>query len=112
MKPLETDFTRNGWHHRQIERQGLIALFRRTKDTSQAPHFEVIRIQEHATRVIAGQSIPAAEGYPSDASWGSEGFTYGTESEARTKFSELVSKEPERLAGRERRRNASSLLPQ
>lgn len=110
MQILDTKFTKKGWHHEQVMREGMIALYCRWKDSPAAPHWEVIRIQEHAERFFPGSDtpVPAKEGYPGDSSWGQEGFTYTRLDSAEKKFHELVQHEPERLKARERRQKANS----
>lgn len=113
MTPLPTHFTKKGWNHEQLMREGMIALYRRWKDGPQPAHWEVIRIQEHAERLFPGSDtpIPAKEGYPSEGSWGQEGWTFLKLETAEKRFRVLASKEPERIATREARAKAHFCSP-
>lgn len=111
MKPLDTTFTKKGWTHEQVLREGLIALYRRWKDDPATAHWEVIRIQENAEREIAGVLIPEKEAYPGDGLWGQEAWTFTRLEPAEKRFQELVAKEPERIAAREERARARLLSP-
>lgn len=72
--PLATVFSKNGYHHRQIFREGLIAVYARSKPEC-AVHYEVIRIQENEGREAFGRMLEASESYPTENRWGTEGFT-------------------------------------
>lgn len=113
MKPLETHFVKKGWTHEQLMREGMIALYKRWKDGAPAPHWEVIRIQEHAERTFPGSDtpIPAKEGYPGEGLWGQEGWTFLRLDTAEKRFQDLVSKEPARIAAREARATGVSCSP-
>lgn len=76
MKTLPENFTTKGFEHRQLKRIGNIAIFERFQSKPEKCHYEVIRIQSHNGRTIAGNFIPPAEFYPSTSQWGSNGFTY------------------------------------
>lgn len=90
MRPLATTFTKSGWNHEQIFRDGNIAIYRRWKDAGLPPHFETIRIDSHNGYEIGGKWIEPAESYPSEKSWGLYGFTFPTEAESRAKADLLI----------------------
>ena len=76
MKQLPELFTSKGFTHRMVKRSGDVALFERYKTDPAKSHFEVVRVQSHNGRTIAGQFLPPAEFYPSTSQWGTHGFTY------------------------------------
>jgi hypothetical protein len=90
MTPLPIQFDKSGWHYHQVFRRGLIAVYRRWKDSGLKPHFETIRIREAPDYQVNGNSIPAHESYPGDTLWGKHGWTFLTEEEAMHKASELT----------------------
>jgi hypothetical protein len=93
MKTLATIFTKKDWLHEQVIRCGQVAIFRRQKETSPAPHYEVVKIRQNEAREQFGTMIPAAESYPGENQWGQQGFTFGTLGRAFDRFRELVEKE-------------------
>lgn len=92
MKPLPVEFDRKGWHFKQLKREGMIAIYLRTKPgiTSQIESYEVIKIRRHNGYVVAGNRIEAAETYPSSCHWGEHGWTYRSFEEALVRFNSLV----------------------
>jgi hypothetical protein len=100
MKMLETEFTRAGWNHQQITRHENTAIYKRWKDGGLDPHYEVIKIKAHKGFKVPGTEIitEPAEYYPSDSSWGTDGFTCHTFAEASEKFTELLSRKPTKQA--------------
>lgn len=87
---LPTEFTRKGWHHKQIKRDGRLAIYERWKDISPKVHYEVIIIVEGKDRMMEGRLLPASELYPSDAQFGEKGWSYPTEEAAIVKYRELT----------------------
>lgn len=92
MKTLETEFTKKGWHHQQVAREGQVAIFRRWKDGGLPPHFEVVRIQQNQEREQFGVTIPAAESYPAETQWGRTGWTFPNLASAESRMSQEVAK--------------------
>ena len=83
MKKL-TEYTRHGITRNVIQRQGMIAIAQGKHD------FEVITVQSHNGREIAGNHVPAAEFPPSSEQWGAKGWTYRDSESAQIKFNELT----------------------
>lgn len=88
MKPLATEFTKDGWHFRQIDRQGRIVTFEKTK--GKAVSYEVVIVQQRKACEIDGRAIPAHEAMPSSESWGCLGYTYTDRSGAFSRVERLV----------------------
>lgn len=89
MKTLPITFTKAEWHHEQIAREGLRAIYKRWKDSSPAPHYEVILIKEGKEFTIKGEDYPATELYPSANDFGVRGWTYPTLERSQQKYKEL-----------------------
>jgi hypothetical protein len=94
-KALQFPFTKNGFLHELVAREGLICLVRRTRiypDGERGPlHFEVVKLRQSAERILPnGTLLPAAEAYPSSESWGENGWTYKSEASALHKYRLLV----------------------
>lgn len=104
-KPLETEFTKNGFRFRQIRREGDIAIFHKLALEGlprSAPHtstydagFETAVISRHDGYEMAGNKFDPAEMYPSNEQWGTKGWTYHTLYEAELRFDRLLGKIPE-----------------
>lgn len=78
------EYTRHGITRRVTHRKGNIAIARSDYD------HEVIIVQSHKGRVIAGKEIPPSEYPPSSEQWGSKGWTYRTLDEAIEKYKQLA----------------------
>jgi hypothetical protein len=91
MKQIETQFTQKGWQLTQRHRVYDIAIFERVKETVE-PHYEVVRIKSHNGFQIPGtdRMSEPAEYYPSEKSWGVDGFTFSSMEEASAKMHKLL----------------------
>jgi hypothetical protein len=90
MKTLAKQFTKKGFIHKQIKREGNIAIYERARIGSGIKHFEVIVIASHDGYEIGGAKIEASEVYPSSASWGASGWTFVDFDIAEAKMDRLV----------------------
>lgn len=90
MKLLETTFTKKGFVHTLVQRNGNVAVYRRQKIGGKAVHFETVIIGSHNGYVLAGVTMPPAETYPSSEQWGAKGFTFNDESKALSKAKQLT----------------------
>ncbi len=91
MIPLPTTFKSDGFNFRQIDRQGKLAIFSKSKDGG-AETFEVVIIQKHADYTFPGADkvTPAHEAMPPSNSWGQKGFSMTTLEDARHKLAKLM----------------------
>ena len=93
MKKIEKIFTKCGFRHEQVKRNGDIALFKRTQIGSGArPHFEVVRLSSHGGYEINGSYVKSAEIYPGPSLWGVRGWTYCDIESATSKYNSLLKK--------------------
>ena len=103
MKRLPDPFTSKGPRHELVKRtdEGVsrhFAIYRRwsiaTEWTTPTPHYEVIRIgkQEAGVRDISGHEVvyEEKETYPTERTWGSDGWTFQSLARAEMKFLNLV----------------------
>ena len=89
---LDTNFTRKGWTHTQVDRKGDVAIYMRHLDGDRK-HFEVIRItrsKKDYTWPNGKVTLAGTESYPGDQSWGRMGWTYMTLQAAVKKFEHLT----------------------
>jgi len=86
MKTL-TEYARNGFKFTLVCRDGNVAIF---EEFGSRDHYEVIIIQSHQGREIAGKHFPPSEYPPSNEQWGTKGWTYKTLGAASAKFHQLV----------------------
>jgi hypothetical protein len=92
-KPLQFPFTKSGFTHELIARDGLVYLVRRRRvGFSDMPaHFEVVRLLQYdAWMAPTGEIVPPTESYPASENWGLHGFTYRDESSAREKYRKML----------------------
>lgn len=81
MKTLATNFTKWGEEFVQLQREGRVALYSRTKP-GRAADFEVIIVQQYPAYEMNGVAMPATEAFPSSNSWGEKGWTYTADDRA------------------------------
>lgn len=91
-KPLAKEFTAKGFLHRQIKRDGLVAIYERqhTDFGGKDIHYEVVVIKENPEWEAFGETHKAAESYPRSESWGVLGFTCPDSASAHRKFVSLL----------------------
>lgn len=90
MNTIKTEFSRKGFHFRQIYRHGQFAVFERTRlPNFTQKHYETVRLKPFPAHFTFGRQFDAGEAYPSSEQWGSYGFTIPTESAALAKVEEM-----------------------
>ena len=89
MKTLPARFHSNGFAFEQIDRQGDIALFRKTKGNFET--FEVVRIQHTPEGPTPWGYSEGGERMPASEQWGTHGWSLQTRQRAFEKFGELQS---------------------
>jgi len=88
MKPLDTVFRMDGFDFQQIDRQGDIATFRKTKGKIES--FEVVIVQKNKEFQIGGKTIPAHESMPRSELWGTAGWSYVSKPDAFERVQRLL----------------------
>lgn len=93
-KPIKTEFTYRKFEYKQIFREKDVAIYSQQKadKSSDKITYEVIVIKTHNGYKLGGTSIEPSEIYPSDTQWGTYGWTYTIEEEARKKAGFLLRK--------------------
>lgn len=89
------EFSQNGFNFKQVARDGVVAVYEKTKPSMRFPSFEVVKIGMSREREAFGVKFEAGETYPSNESWGDRGWTCQTKESAFKKMDEWV--EAERL---------------
>jgi len=90
MKALPTEFDYDGFHFRQLAREGDVALFEKRKPTHSRASYEVAIVQQHPAETIHGREYPDRESMPPSETWGALGWTPSDLESAKTKFGSLV----------------------
>lgn len=98
MKPLPFTFKSRGFNFTQLKRVGLVALYEKTMPEIRSPSYEVVIVQRHAERMIAGAVVPAAEAMPGAEQWGQKGWTCTSQKQAILKFEEVCRNNPKAAA--------------
>ncbi|MSU37332.1 MAG: hypothetical protein EXS36_19990 [Pedosphaera sp.] len=84
------EFRQGQWGFRQLARSGGLCLYVKTKAGASGgliESWEVIYPKHEKARVLdSGRSDPARERYPKDEDWGTWGWTYLGENDARRAF--------------------------
>ena len=93
MKPL-LEYTKNNYDFTLVERRGDWAIFRGVKVGVTNLNWEVIRIQSHNGYSLRGLDFPPAEYPPSNALWGTDGFTCLSQDAATSRLNLMTQKEP------------------
>lgn len=89
MKTIPEKFTKKGFKHQLIKREGKVAIYRRHgTESTKTFHYEVVVINTHNGIHIEGNYIEPGELYPSSSQWGTFGWTFSKEQlkEAEEKF--------------------------
>lgn len=89
MKELSNYLKIRGFDHRQLSREGDIAIYEQSK-AGRVFAYEVIRIQSHQGFTLAGKTFPPAENYPSSEQWGRLGWTCASLARANEKAAQLA----------------------
>jgi hypothetical protein len=90
MKTLPTAFRHDGFEFTQLERNGQIAIFRKSKPAYH--HYEVVIIQCEQERTFPnGLTTPAHERMPGNEEWGWHGWSCQDFDRAIAKFNSLRS---------------------
>lgn len=108
MRPLPTEFFKDGDHLQQIKRDGDVALFKRT-DPRRRISYEVAVISQNPEREAFGTLLEASESYPPTSAWGDRGWTCQTRERAEIRYAEVCARRNHPI-DRPRRRSAIPLL--
>lgn len=90
MKELPQTWTRGGFSHEVLRREGMVALVQRQHRDVSTPHWEVVRLRVKPKRLLHGHWVGESEAYPSPEEWGERGWTYTTLEDAQAKFTEMT----------------------
>ena len=87
-KPLPKEFRRDGFHYRQIAREGDAAIYEQRWTGCAEPSvcYEAIRIRRRDGFQISEKFIEPYEVYPNSDAWGVDGCTFTNRNQAWDKF--------------------------
>lgn len=89
MNILPKSFNKNGFNYEQVQRDGLVAIYRQTKPEQHWEAFEVGRIRQNEARDAFGKHFEASETWPSSEEWGIRAWTCTTLARARERAATL-----------------------
>ena len=90
---IKENFESAGFFHKQLKRDGMIAIYERTKPEWINPEYEVVIISVAKKDIEFPNGSVMAKGteqYPGASRWGSKGFTFSSIEKAEEKFNKLV----------------------
>lgn len=82
-------YGKNGHEFNLVTRRGNLAIFKGISRANGSETFELIEVQSHNGREIAGKHFPPAEFAPSNEQWGNKGWTFTNQSDAEKRMSEM-----------------------
>ena len=88
MRILPEKFKQNTFDYELVKRSEWAAIYSQSSD-GKFLAYEAIRIQHRKEITLHGNTMEAGEWYPSSSSWGADGFTYHSLSDAEQKFNFL-----------------------
>jgi len=95
MQPIALEFSEGHYVHRQIRREGMLAIYEQRHKDADVRRYEVVRLHIQRARTWPnGQTTPEQEVYPSPSAWGSAGWTCFTLLEAEALFADLQKETP------------------
>jgi hypothetical protein len=98
MKILPTTFRTDDFDFEQLAREGMVALFRKSKPQFSNVSYEVVVLHESQDHIgPRGNLILAAECMPQNEKWGEQGWSYRDKADAEAKFRGLISSRHEAL---------------
>ena len=92
MRTLPTSFRSDGFDYVLLKREGLAALFQKSKPSHSFPTYEIVWIRQIPTRELFGHTSEAHEAMPSSEQWGTYGWTACDLPSAESRFTWLVEK--------------------
>jgi hypothetical protein len=91
MIPLATTFRADGFDFEQVDRDGDVATYLKTKQGHESQCFEVVLVQKYKEHTWPnGNTTPAHEAMPSSETWGTKGWTYPEREQAKVRFDALA----------------------
>jgi hypothetical protein len=88
VKPLPDTFRKGGYDYQRVARDGDVAIYAQSQGERIYAH-EVVIVQRYPDYEMMGKLIAAHEAFPSTESWGSQGWTCTSLTEACRKMSDV-----------------------
>ena len=90
MIPLATTFRADGFDFEQVDREGDLAIYRKTKGEAQQS-FDLGIVQNRVEHTWPnGNTTPAHESMPSSEQWGVKGWTFNALTDARHRLNAVA----------------------
>ncbi len=90
MREIRKEFKSDGFDFQQVAREGMVAIYEKTKRGFTKSSFEVVKIGMSREREAFGVKFEAGENYPPNETWGERGWTMVDKDRAFEKMRELV----------------------
>ena len=90
MRTLKATFRLDGFEFKLLKRNGLVALFEKSKDEHTHPSFEVVILQVYPATKLWGVEQPERETMPHNEQWGKAGWTFQEREAAEKQYRELL----------------------
>jgi len=98
---LPNSYKKNGYYHRQIYREGDIAIYEtKTPETGRVVCYEVFEIQKIPAGAINGKVYEAREATPSNSAWGILGWSVSNKDAAFKKVEYIRQREKRQISER------------
>lgn len=89
MKTLPTEFSKNGFNYKLIERNSVAAIYSQSSE-GRINGYEVIKVKVFPEREVMGKKVEAGEYYPGSEKWGTDAYTCGTLERALYRFNQFI----------------------
>jgi hypothetical protein len=76
LTPHPLEFAHDGFTFRQVAREGMVALYEKSRSPESVKRFELVELQVLPAQKLFGKEYPARESYPRSEQWGEHGWTY------------------------------------
>ena len=70
------EFHCDGFTFRQLAREGMVAIFEKSRSPESVKRFELVELQVLPAQKLFGKNYPARESYPRSERWGEHGLTF------------------------------------
>ena len=88
-KVIPTEFKKKGFTYKQVQRDGMKAIYEQTREGTELRNYEVVKLGRHNGYVMGGMTIEPAETYPGSSLWGIMGWTCTSLDDAHKRYQTL-----------------------
>lgn len=76
LTPHPLEFAHDGFTFRQVAREGMVALYEKSRSPESVKRFELVELQVLPAQKLFGKEYPARGSYPRSEQWGEHGWTF------------------------------------